>query len=178
MVSYVAKHLVKCTICGKQFDANSHPYVKVNSRRYAHTQCSLSAEEKKTKEQKDKEALEQYIMKLFNTTYIDAKIRKQINQYITDYEFTYSGIHKALIYSFEVKGNSVEKANGGIGIVPYVYRQAYEYYFALWQAQQKNEGKVIEEYVPVVKEIVIPRPQRKIKKRKLFTFLDEEEEIK
>ena len=29
-------------------------------------------------------------------------------------------------------------------------------------------------YIPQVKEIIIPRPQRKVKKRELFTFLDEE----
>ena len=33
-----------------------------------------------------------------------------------------------------------------------------------------------EKYIPVVKEIVIPVPQRQVKKRKLFTFLDEEVE--
>ena len=61
-------------------------------------------------------------------------------------------------------------------IVPYIYQQAYRYYYSLWEAQQKNENKVVQEYVPVVKEIVIPIPERKIKKRKLFAFLDEEEE--
>lgn len=113
-------------------------------------------------------------MKLFNMSYVDARIRKQINQYVDDYNFTYSGIKKALIYFFEIKGNSIEKANGGIGIVPYVYQQAYQYYLALWQAQQKNEDKVIHDYVPTIKEVVIPRPQRKVKKRQLFTFLDKE----
>ena len=48
------------------------------------------------------------------------------------------------------------------------------YYLALWQAQQKNQDKVVEEYRPAIKEIVIPRPQAKIRKRQLFMFLDEE----
>ena len=63
----MAKHIVKCAICGKQFDANAEPYVKVNSRRYAHEYCALSADEKKTKEQKDKEALEAYILQLIDS---------------------------------------------------------------------------------------------------------------
>jgi hypothetical protein len=33
-------------------------------------------------------------------------------------------------------------------------------------------------YTPKIREIIIPRPQRKIKKRPLFTFLDEDEEVK
>ena len=103
-------------------------------------------------------------------------MQQQINKFALDYNFSYSGMQKALTYFYEVKGNSIEKANGGIGIVPYVYQQAYNYYLALWQAQQKNQDKVIIDYIPKVKEITIPKPQRKIKKQNLFTFLDEEKE--
>ena len=78
------------------------------------------------------------------------------------------------ICNYDIKKNPIDKSNGGIGIVPYVYQQAYRYYYSLWEAQQKNENKVIKEYVPKVKEIVIPVPQRKAKKRKMFSFLDEE----
>ena len=101
---------------------------------------------------------------------------KQINQYINEYHYSYSGILKSLTYFYEIKGNSLDKANGGIGIVPYVYKNAYNYYFAIWEAQQKNEGKVIEEYKPKVKEVVIPIPKRKVRKRRLFAFLDEEDD--
>ena len=136
----------------------------------------MTEDEKLIQQEKDKNELENYIMKLFKTTYIDPKVRKQIKQYVDEYNFTYSGIHKALIYHFEIKGGSIEKANGGIGIVPYVYQNAYRYYYALWEAQQKNKDVVVNEYVPVIKEIVIPVPQRQIKKRPLFTFLDEDKE--
>ena len=44
-------------------------------------------------------------MSLFKTDYIDAKIRKQIKQYREEYNYTYSGIRKALVYFFEIKGN-------------------------------------------------------------------------
>lgn len=167
-------HIVTCIYCKKKFDRDKYPFVQVSNRRYAHTECSMSDDQKKAKEESDKEALNNYIMKLFKTTYVDARIQKQIKQYVDEYNFTYSGIQKALTYFFEIKGNSLEKANGGIGIVPYVYKNAYNYYFSLWQAQQKNEDKVVTDYVPNIKEIVIPRPQRKVKKRQLFTFLDKE----
>lgn len=167
-------HIVTCIYCKKKFDRDKYPFVQVSNRRYAHTECSMSDDQKKAKEELDKEALNNYIMKLFNTSYVDARVQKQIKQYVDEYNFTYSGIQKALTYFFEIKGNSLEKANGGIGIVPYVYKNAYNYYYALWQAQQKNEDKVVTDYVPNIKEIVIPRPQRKVKKRQLFTFLDKE----
>lgn len=175
----MAKHIVKCAICNKQFDANIEPFVKVNSRRYAHEKCALNEDEFKSKEQKDKEALEAYILQLFNIEYITPKIRKQIDSYVKENKYTYSGMHKALVYFYEIKRNSLEKANGGIGIIPYVYQDAFNYYYALWEAQQKIQNKmpVIEQYVPKVVEVRIQNPERKPKKkRKLFSFLDEEDE--
>ena len=167
-------HMVKCPLCGKSFDRDKVPYVQVSARRYAHKECSMSEDERTKQEELDKQELHAYIMKLFRMDYVDARIQKQIKKYVEENNYTYSGIKKALVYFFEVKGNSIEKANGGIGIVPYVYQQAYRYYYSLWEAQQKNKDKVVVEYVPVVKEIVITVPQRQVKKRKVFSFLDEE----
>ena len=127
----------------------------------------------------EKITLENYIMKLFGDSYITPRIRSQIKQFREEYNYTYSGIHKALIYFFEIKKNSIEKANNGIGIVPYVYKDAYNYYYAIWEAQQKNEAKLVEiKRVPIkeVETIIIPPPERKIKKRNLFSFLDDEGE--
>lgn len=166
-------HIVKCLYCEKKFDRDKIPFIQVG-RRYAHQECSLSAEEKKTLEEKEKQELDDYIIQLLKIDYIDARIRKQIKTYVEEHNYTYSGIKKALIYFYEIKGNSIEKANGGIGIVPFIYKDAFNYYYALWQAQQQNKDKVIIDYQPKVIEVVIPRPQRKVKQRKLFTFLDEE----
>lgn len=168
-------HKVKCYYCGQTFDRDKEPFVLVSTRRYAHKACAEGSQKSEFQEVKDKEELEAYIMKLFGTEYVDARIQKQIKQYKDEYNFTYSGMRKALIYFYEIKGNSLEKSNGGIGILPYIYKRAHDYYYALWQAQQKNEKKDITMYVPTVKEIVIPNPQRQVKQRKLFSFLDEEE---
>ena len=120
-------------------------------------------------------------MELFNSDYVYAKIKKQIKDYVTNYGYAYSGIHKALIYYYEVKGNKFDegKAQGGIGIVPYVYQSAFNYYYSIWEAQQKQEHIVdaesLAEYIPRVIEVKIPVPKRQEKKRNLFSFLDEEE---
>ena len=166
---------VLCPFCKIKFDREKVPFKMIGARRYAHLDCYEKAEALKSREEKDKEALENYIKKLFNETTINAKVRKQIVQYKEEYDFTYSGMLKALIYFFEIKKNDISKANNGIGIIPYVYKDAYNYYYSLWQAKQKNEAKIIANYVPTVEEIKIPVPQRQIKNKKRFTFLDEEE---
>lgn len=170
-----AKHIVKCKYCGEQFDTNIEPFVKI-SNRYAHEKCSQEHEANISQEEKDKQALEEYIKKLFNIKSLDGKIKKQIKDYIEKDHYTYSGIQRSLVYFFEVKQNDISKANGGIGIVGYIYQNAYNYYYALWEARQRNADKDIETYIPKVKEIVIKMPKVKIKKRKLFSFLDEEGE--
>ena len=128
------------------------------------------------KEDLDKMKLEQYINKLFHTDYVDPRIQKQIKNYIKEYNFTYSGILKSLVYFYEVKQNPVEKSNDGIGIVPWVYKQAFNYYYAIWLAQQKNTNKTVENYIPKETEIVIPRPKPKPHKKHLFSFLDDKED--
>lgn len=172
----MAKHMVKCLYCSQQFDTNAEEYIQVNKKRYAHKKCAEDYEANKTQEQKDKEALEEYILQLFQVEFIHPRVAKQIKEYIEKYNYTYTGIHKALKYFYEIKNNDISKANQGIGIVPYVYKQSFDYYYALWLAQEKNKDKEIQGYKPEVIEIKIKEPQLKPKKRKLFSFLDEEEE--
>lgn len=173
----MAKHMVKCFYCGEVFDASTTPYVKPNSRRYAHKTCAQTAEENKIQEEKDKELLEKYIKDLFGINCISPKIKKQIETFKKDKNYSYTGIYKTLKYFFEIKGNSIEKANGGIGIVPFVYDEAYLYWRALWEARERNEQVDIKEFILPVREVHIEPPQRQPMKhiRKLFTFLNEEE---
>jgi hypothetical protein len=154
------------------------PFKLFSNGKYAHQTCF---ELEQTRELTDQEKLEKYIMQLFGSDYVYAKVKKQIKDYVTNHGYTYSGIHKALIYYYEVKGNKFDegKAQGGIGIIPYVYQHAFNYYYAIWEAQQKQEhihdASSLEEYIPRVVEVRIPVPKRQEKKRVLFGFLDEEE---
>lgn len=169
---------VTCIYCKKTFNKSEENFKLFSNGKYAHQSCF---EVEQVRELTDQEKLERYIMKLFQSDYVYAKIKKQIKDYITNYGYTYSGIHKALVYYYEIKGNIFDegKAQGGIGIVPYVYQNAYNYYYAIWEAQQKQEHIVdansLAEYLPKTIEIKIPVPKRQEKKRNLFSFLDEEE---
>ena len=135
------------------FDRDKEPFKQISERRYAHLTCAIAAENEKSQAEKDKEDLENYIMNLLGEEFISPKVRKQISNYIETYNFTYSGMKKALVYFYEVKGNDKSKANGGIGIIPYVYRDAYNYYYSIWLANQKNEDKIVPNYKPIVREV-------------------------
>lgn len=166
----MAAHYVVCIYCKERFNRDIEPTIQISARRYAHKECAEKFYIEKTQEEKDLEALEQYIMKLFGESYINARIRKQIKDYRQEYSYTYSGMLKTLIFWFEVKGNSIDKANGGIGIIPYVYKQAHDYYYSLYLAKLANENKNIEEYKPKIKEIEIFPPISQPKTIKLFNL--------
>ena len=108
-----------------------------------------------------------------------ADVNRQIQQFVKK-GYTYTGILKSLKFFYEVEHGSKEKSGGRIGIVPYVYERAKEYYYNIWLAQQQNLERINEMYtmntmeIPVV-EIHIPSPSRKPMKRnrRLFTFLEE-----
>lgn len=118
---------------------------------------------------------------MFNTDRVPPLAQKQINQYLSDIEknYTYSGILKTLIYFYEIKHGDTSKAHNGIGIVPFLYDEAYQYYYALWQTRQENQRAIEKErsiLKPKVVEIHIESPKRKVmgKKRIPFFFLEEE----
>ena len=170
-------HYVVCPICNKKFDRDKTEFVK-EGRRYLHIECAQTAEERLSKEEKDKRALNQYIMQLFGTEYVNPRIQTQIRKYTSENGFTYAGILMALKYFYEVRHGDIEKAHGGIGIVEYIYQDAKNYYFDIWQAQQVNKGKQIDLYIPAnnVIEITIKAPVKKPFLKRIFSFLDEEKE--
>ena len=167
-------HIVKCLYCGKSFDRDKVPFEQVSARRYAHLECAAAAKESISKEEKDKKELEEYIMFLLKEDYISPRVRKQMKDFVENYHYTYSGMKKALVYFYEIKKNDISKANGGIGIIPYCYENAKNYYYAIWLAQQKNENKIILDYTPKVIEVRLPPPEIKKRKRNIFSFLEED----
>jgi predicted transcriptional regulator len=55
---------------------------------------------------------------------------------------TYKGQLLTLKYFFEIKKSSIEKSNGSIGIIPWIYSEAAEYY-----AQKEKEQKAISDAI-------------------------------
>ncbi len=169
--------LVKCPYCGKTFSRDVEEYVQINSRRYAHKECFDRHNAELSQEEKDKIALDNLIKSLFGYTSIPERVKRPIDDYNNHKKNSYSGISKSLIWFYQIKGNPIEKANGGIGIVPYIYEDARNYYTAIWIAQQQNQAKPIEQWEPEIVEIHIPPPKSKpLQGKKFFSFLDEEED--
>lgn len=175
-------HNVKCAICGETFDRDKIQAVKHGARRYAHLRCNPSGEvvalaetdPEKIKELQALTDLETYAKELLQDDFNPARVRKQINEYHQKYGYSYDGMKKTLIYWYEIKGQSKEKANGGIGIIPFIFNDARNYYYSLYMAQLANKD-IQPGYRPKVKEIEIESPRAEIKRLKLFNITEEDE---
>lgn len=154
----------KCVICSNWIEKGDEtvPY----KNRLAHVQCFNSmmkmavksnsekkaAKSKKTKkinpksavlgdclteeESKQKRSLISYIEELFGEK-ANAKTYTQIKNLMRDYPyFTYVGLEQSIRFFYEIKENPI--TNQGLGIVPYVYDQAQEYFKNLGEVQSYN----------------------------------------
>ena len=163
-------HWVICLYCGEKFNRDEVECVKIG-RRYAHCKCAEEHEIHMTQEERDYQSLQTYCKELFGEDYNYIMTKKLIDRYKKELDYTYTGIKRSLQWFYEVKGNSKEKANGSIGIVPYVYKEAYDYYYSLYLAEEKNKNYVRSD--APIREIRIASPHQTIKVKKLW-FDDED----
>lgn len=170
----MAKHYVICKYCNEKFDRDSEPCVQVGARRYAHAECSTKFQQSLSQEERDEMNFYEYAKVLFKDTYNYVMTKKLATQYVKSYNYTYSGMQKALYWFYEIKHNTIEKSNGSIGILPYVYNEAKDYYYRLYLAQIANNIEDIQTYSPKAVEIEIGSPRVRIDPPKLFNFEDED----
>ena len=170
-------HPVKCSICNETFDRDKVETVKTSTKRYAHKSCYDKQQGTLSEEEKMKMRIFEYTRILFKENYNKKRIETQLAKIMKDnVEYTYSGVYKTLIYWYEVKHGDIEKSNFGLGIVPYIYQDAFRYYKALWETQQRNSNKNIADFIPKQNVVKIRNPQRQpLKKERHFNLLEEED---
>jgi hypothetical protein len=118
-----------CPKCNQIIEPNEN--TKVYKNKKYHIKCYKELVDElynKSKTSQDiKQELYDYICRIFNLKEITPLIKIQLDKYYTEYEFTYEGMLYTLKYFFDVMENDVGKCEG-IGIIPYVYQEAKEFY--------------------------------------------------
>ena len=137
------KNLRKCLYCQKDIDIAHEEYRMPRTNRYAHLECYNNCYNPD----------EDFISLIYKFLKEEVKIsfdypqcEKQRIHFVTKLGYTNEGILNALKYFYLIKKNSPEKAGNRIGIVPYVYDEAKEYYTNL-KKKQKTIGKNIEKQI-------------------------------
>lgn len=159
-------HKVKCRFCQEQFDIEKGQegvdWVQQPLKWYYHKQCyELKLQKAKGINIYTKEDNDFWFDELWSYLRYDLKI--DLNYYLMRNQWegflkkkmTAKGIYFAIYYGYEVKHLNAEKSNGGIGITPYIYQEAKDYYISkaennehildtiLQQINERRERKTI-----------------------------------
>lgn len=195
------KHIVKCRICGLSFDAAATPtseWCKPVNNRYYHTSCYNNFVQNQTKiREKDMEVeveeswwlqfVWDYFTKEMKVALNYTKFKSQWDNFLYGKKYesikmTPKGIYFTLRYFYEIQGGDPSKNQEGIGIVPFIYREATNYW---GERNQRDKGicqRIVEQAIRLRQRPVITIQQKKdesIKKRgaiDLNTITAEEED--
>lgn len=160
----------KCVICGQtiQLNEESVPY----KGRYAHSHCfdislkvlqtdktdKVKVKEKKTspkskpkielkdalseEDYADKKQYYSYLRNLLNNE-LSAKIYALSDSYIKKYGFTFKQMYNTLVYLYEIKNKEV--IGDIVGLIPYYFDEAEEYYKSLSDIESINSSRDIDQ---------------------------------
>lgn len=162
-----ATHSV-CEFCHKAVPNDEA--VSLSGDRFAHKKCQ-NADAQQDKSDYDK--LFEYIMVLYNESFVNPAKQKAIEKMIKDHKFTHSGIHGTLVYLYDILKKRPEDSNY-LGIVPWYYTEAKKYFENKAKVNAENAKKDIENYKPTQIKVKIKEKERILPKKK-FSVLDEDE---
>lgn len=156
-------HEVQCRLCKKRFDTEKEETVLVGKKSYYHKECYDKWINGKNSAKTDfdenfwKEALIDYLYRDIGMIGMDFyKINSQWQNFLKkDKNMTAKGIFFAIKYFYEVKKGQTEKALGGIGIVPSIYRESAQYWTDLEERKTGTLNAIIEQ--------ITQRQQREVK---------------
>lgn len=116
---------VTCGGCGLKFNRNLEEKSEYIKSKWYHPGCAKIKHEKL--------ALDALICKIFNLKAPGPLNNALIKKYREKYGFNYLGMSRALEYFYFVKKHSADESEERVGIIPYIYKEAQEYYYALEQ---------------------------------------------
>lgn len=122
---------VKCPQCGTLNDKETAIFSK---KRYY---CKICFDEKTKNTDYYKDLIE-YICQLYKLTVPNGWILKQIKEYKEQFNYSYLGMKTTLHYFFEIQGNEADK-DMGIGIIPFVYEEAKQFYIDKKAIKENSE---------------------------------------
>lgn len=147
--------LVTCGGCRLKFDRGAEEAEFIKGKWY-HLGCAQI--------KKDKMELDAYICKLFGLKAPGPMNNTLIKKYKEQKGYNYKGIQNALKYFYEIKKHSTDKSEERVGIVPFVYAEAEEYFTNLERTRKKNKN-VLEKEKEEIKITLYPtQPTENTKK--------------
>lgn len=148
-------HIIQCRICKTRFDTEKEEYVLVGQRSYYHRKCYedwvRGRNDAKTSGDEEfwHESVVDYLYRDIKMSIDFVKLDSQWKNFIKpEKKMTPKGIYFALRYYYDVTHGDKEKALGGIGIVPNIYKESAQY----WENLEMRKTGTIDAIVAQIKE--------------------------
>lgn len=151
-------HVVKCRACGIKFDTdklNDDEWIMPKTNWYFHKECYENWVKYKDDPNSDMSseawygALVDYLYRDLKMPVDFAKLQSQWNNFLKPgKEMTPKGVYFSVKYFYDIEHGDMEKAQGGIGIVPSIYRRATQY----WADREAREEGIIDAIIAQIKE--------------------------
>lgn len=150
--------LVSCGHCKLKFNRHTEPSKYISGKWY-HERCATSVLERRE--------LANYICQLFGLKRAGPSNYALIKKWVENKGYTYKGIHNTLKYFYEVKKGDKNKSEERIGIVPFIYEEAQQYF----SSQKVKEKRALEKFKKAKeeekpKDIIVNTTCKQKKKRK------------
>lgn len=181
----MAKAMVECRVCKQKFNrldpdlVEGVYWVQPVKRFYYHKKCYEDFARKKGQIGKEgieleadeivwKTAVEDYLKRDLKVSLDYKKFNSQWKKFVEKDEYTPKGIYFTIRYFYEICGGLTNKSEGGIGIVPHIYKDAAAYWGERNQ-KDKNIVAAIEEQIRQFQNRNIIEVKMKRKKRQVKT---------
>lgn len=153
--------MIKCSYCGKQI--TTAKYKTVKGKKY-HYECYAEMTSKAKEVEVEKkinfsgeayQKLINYIVELYSVKPIHQKVLKstaqqEVERIINTCGYSYEGIYNSLVYYHHILGNDIYE-RVSIGIVPYIYDEAQEFFKNMKDVNEANDSRKIDNKKVVVK---------------------------
>lgn len=151
--------MAECRICHKPIDKNKTDWIMPSRNYYYHKECYDSWKNAARPEDEDWiPMIYDLLGKEMKVSYNYFLCETQRKKFIKENKFTNKGIYFTLKYFYEIKKNPWDKGHGGIGIVPYTYKESTDYWI---NQENKKRG-----FMDAIEKQIMERSQREVIKIK------------
>lgn len=191
----MAKAMVECRVCKQKFNRldpdliEGVDWVQPVKRFYYHKKCYEDFAKKRGQIGKEgieleveelvwKTAVEDYLKRDLKISLDYKRFNSQWKKFIEKDGRTPKGIYFSLKYFYDIRHNSTEKSEGGIGIVSWIYEEATEYWGKRNQADKDIVARLEEQIKKdrAQKAKVVFQQKKKKEQKVDFSILEEEDD--
>ena len=145
---------LKCPICETY---NYKEETVYHQKRYY---CKICYENK-TKDSNDYKELINYICNIYEIDAPTGFMLSQIKKFKDQFNYTYKGIELTLDYFYNIKTNNTPDMEMGLGVVPYIYEEAKQFFIEKRNIKNNIQNIDIQDITSKVNVINIKKSDKK-----------------